>query len=194
MRLVKTFLAALILASPASAQVLSESEARKSLFPTRGHVVQVSGKLSKFDQNIVRQIVPLMAKQLRQPVRYYATIAYSPDDGVVHDSRQAAMNCHTPQAADQAALAACNKLKSRSANGCRVAARVVPKRSKPRPLTLSVDATAAFNSIYRKAKSPKSFAISRKTGNWEVGKSDGAAINSCEKIGRPGDCEIVLRD
>ena len=193
----KTFpaiLATLFLVSPAIAEVMSEAEARSALFSTRGHVVQVSGKLSKRDQNIVRKIVPLMAKQLRQPVRYYAAIAYSPDDGLVHDSLQAAMNYHTPRAADRAAVIACNKLKSRTAQSCRVAARVVPKGYKPRPLTLSIDATAGFNATYRKVNPPKSFAISNKTGNWAMGKSDAAALRGCEKRGRPGDCEIVIRD
>ena len=187
-------LAVIALAAPAMAQVANEAQAKARLFSTRGHVVQVSGKLSKADQSIVRQLVPLMAKQLRQPVRYYAAIAYSPDDGLVHEALQAAMNYHTPQAADRAAVAACNALKSQSAQSCRVAARVVPKGYEPRALTLSIDATAGFNSAYRKAKPPKSFAISRKTGDWAMGKSDSAAIAGCEKQGRPGDCEIVIRD
>jgi len=75
-----------------------------------------------------------------------------------------------------------------------VAARVVPKGYKSRALTLSIDATAGFNTAFRKAKAPKSFAISRKTGNWAIGKSDARAIDGCEKHGRPGDCEIVIRE
>ena len=191
---IASVLVAMALAAPAAAEVMSGAEAKSALFSTRGNTIQVSGKLSKRDQTIVRRIVPLMAKQLRQPVRYYAAIAYSPDDGLVHEALQAAMNFHTPQAADRAAVAACNKLKSRSAQGCRVAARVVPKGYKPRPLTLSVDATAGFTSAYQKAKAPKFLAISRKTGNWSIGRTEQAALGACERSGRPGDCEIVIRD
>ena len=188
-------ISAMLLAGlPAAAQVLDEKAAKEALFPVRGHVVQVSSKLSERDQRTVRALVPLMAKQLRQPVRYYAAIAYSPQDGLAHDSIQAAMNYHTIEAASAAALAACNRFRSRGAAQCQLAARMVPKRFKPRPLTLSIDATAAFEKAYRRAKSPKAFAISNSTGNWGMGRSDAAALAACEKNGKPRDCEIVIRD
>lgn len=180
--------------APAAAQVLDEKAARAALFSLRGHVVQVSSKLSARDQGTVRALVPLMAQQLRQPVRYYAAIAYSPKDGLAHASIQAAMNFHTIEAASRAAIAACNRLRSKGAPGCQLAARMVPKGYKPRPLTLSIDATAAFDKAYRRAKSPKAFAISKATGSWGMGRSDAAALAACEKTGRPKDCEVVIRD
>lgn len=188
-------ISAMLLAGfPAAAQVLDEKAAQAALFPVRGHVVQVSSKLSARDQKTVRALVPLMAKQLRQPVRYYAAIAYSPKDGLAHDSIQAAMNYHSIEAASAAAVRACNKEKSRGAPSCQLAARMVPKRYKPRALTLSIDATAAFEKAYRKAKSPKAFAISPSSGSWGMGTSDAAAKAACEKNGRPKDCRIVIRD
>ena len=112
----------------ARADVLTGAEAKGQLFSEKGHVVQLSGKLNDTEKKIVRGVIPLMAQQLRQPVRYYASIAYSPDDGMVHDSLQAAMNHHSYGASDRAALAACNRLRSKGAQNCVVAARIVPKR------------------------------------------------------------------
>ncbi len=180
-------------AAPVSAQ-MSEAEARKALFPVKGHSVQVSGKLTQLERKIVTGIIPLMGKELRQPVRYYASIAYSPDDGMVHESLQAAMNHHNTSASDKAAVAACNRLKTKGAKSCQVAARVVPKGYKARALTLSVDATAAFNGTYRKASGAKAFAVSPSTGKWGMGKSDRTALAACRAKNAANDCEIVIRN
>lgn len=187
-------IAMLLLSGPVGAQVLDERGAKAALFPVRGHVVQVSSKLSERDQGTVRALVPLMAEQLRQPVRYYAAIAYSPKDGLAHASIQAAMNYHSIEASSNAAIAACNGLRSKGAPSCELAARMVPKRYKPQALTLSIDATAAFEKAYRKAKSPKAFAISKTSGSWGIGISDEAALAACEGNRRARDCEIVIRD
>lgn len=182
------------LQGPAAAQAVDESTARKMLFSTRGDTVQISPDLSPRDAATVKALIPLMAEQLRQPVRYYASIAYSPQDGLVHDALQAAMNYHTPQAADRAAIAACDRIKTKGAPSCRVAARVLPRKWEPRGLTLSVDATAGFDKGYRKQRGAKAFAISRSTGAWGYGPGDAAAVAACEKAASPGDCEIVIRD
>lgn len=189
MRLI-TLIAALSMAAPAGAEVLDTKAARGQLFSTKGHSVQVSGRLSKEEQQTVTAIIPMMGEQLRQPVRYYAAIAYSPDDGLVHEALQAALNYHTVEAADAAAVAACNKIKSNAAQSCRVAARVVPKGYKPRDLTLSLDATAGFDRSYRKARGEKAFAISKATGAWGMGTNDAGALKSCAA----SDCEIVIRE
>ena len=76
-----------------------------------------------------------------------------------------------------------------------MAARILPKKYKPRELTLSFDATAVFARKFRREKSPKSFAISGASGAWGMGKPDAAAIAVCEKdASGAGDCEIVIRD
>lgn len=191
---IAVILAMLLTSLPVSAQVLDERSAKAALFPVRGHVIQVSSKLSERDQRTVRALVPLMAEQLRQPVRYYAAIAYSPKDGLAHDSIQAAMNHHSIEAASRAAIRACSAKRSKGTPPCELAARMVPKRYKPRALTLSIDATVAFDKAYRKAKSPKAFAISQSTGSWGMGKSDAGAIAACERTAGPKDCQVVIRD
>lgn len=185
---------ACFLATPVAAEVLTGKEAQRLLFSERGHKVLTSNNLTDVQRKIVRGIVPLMAEQLREPVRYYASIAFSPDDGMVHESLQGAMNHHSYMASDRAAVKACNALKSRSARDCEVAARVVPKRFRERALTLSIDATVGFKTTYLKAKAPKSFAISTTAGNWGMGTSDREALKNCELNGAPGDCRVVIRD
>ena len=194
MRLIPGLILSCLCAGPLAAEVMSGDEAKRLLFSEKGHAVQVSGKLTDMEKTIVRGVIPLMAKQLREPVRYYASIAYSPDDGMVHDSLQAAMNYHSYAASDRAAVKACNALKSASAGACQVAARVVPKRFKTRDFTLSIDATVGFRTTYLRAKGPKSFAISPSEGNWGMGASDAQAIKNCETNGAPGDCKIAIRD
>lgn len=186
--------AVLVLAVPALAEVPDGDTARKQLFSLKGYSIQLSDSLSDTEKKIVKGIIPLMAEQLRQPVRYYAAIAYSPDDGLVHDSIQAAMNYHTPRAAGAAAVAACDKLKSKGAQRCKVAAQIVAKKYKSRDLTLSLDATAGFTRKYHKMKAPKAFAISRSTGAWSIGPSDAAALDACNVAASRGDCEIVIRN
>ncbi len=194
MRWAMIFLMTMVVA-PVSAQVADTGQARKALHSTRGYDVQVSGELSKQDAATVKAIIPLMSEQLRQPIRYFAAIAYSPTDGLVHDSLQAAMNYHTLEAAAAAALAACQPLRSTGAAPCRVAAQVVPKKFRPGGLSLSLDATAAFDKVYRKAKAPKAFAISRGTGGWGIGTSDAAAIAACAtNTGGANDCTVAIRD
>ena len=84
-------ISAMILASgPSAAQVLDEKAAQAALFPVRGHVVQVSSKLSERDQKTVRALVPLMAKQLRQPVRYLSLIHISEPTRLLVQSRMPA--------------------------------------------------------------------------------------------------------
>ena len=194
MRSILTAFSICAFAVSAHAEVLNERDARRALFSAKGHAVQVAPGLTELQQKIATEIIPLMAQQLRQPVRYYAAIAYSPDDGMVHDSLQAAMNFHTPGAADAAAIAACNRLRSRGNKQCEVAARVVPRKFKTRALTLSIDATVGFERQYRRASAPKAFAISKTSGSWGMGRDDQSAIKSCESGAAPGDCEIVIRD
>lgn len=183
------------IAAPLSAQTLDGKSAERMLFSTRGYSVVTAEELSDKDARTVEAILPLMAEQMRQPVLYYAAIAYSPDDGLVHDALQAAMNHHTPEAAEAAALAACDRLKSAGARPCRVAARIFPKSYENRPLTLSVQASEAVKGAYRKMRGTKAFAIAPETGGWGIGASEAAAISECERRA-PNSvrCRVVIQD
>ncbi len=84
-RMLTLVLAFLTMAVPSAAQVFDTASARQMLYPTRGHTIQTAKELSPQNRRIVTGIVPLMAKEMRQPVRYYTAIAWSPKDGMVHE-------------------------------------------------------------------------------------------------------------
>lgn len=193
MRVIGAILSGTMAVGAAGAEPLDERTARKLLFSEKGHEVVVAEGLSKTDAATVRAIVPLMAEQLRQPVRYYAAIAWSPENGLVHESLQGAMNHHSPNAAARAAVAACNAQLAEGA-GCEVAAWVVPKRYKRQDLSLSVAATAGFNESYRELGGPKVFAISPSLGSWAIAADEGAALADCAAQSGAADCAIVIRD
>ena len=184
------------LAVPAAAQVIDGGAARKLMFPLSGYEILYAEGLSESNKRILQMVVPMMAEQLRQPVRYYGAIAWSPDDGLAHESVQAAMDYHSPEAAGAAARAACDKLRSGKAKTpCQVAASMVPKRYRARPLTLSLDATAGFDRQYLTMKGHKALAISPTTGAWGLGDNDAAAVAACRRSESGGkDCAVVIRD
>ncbi len=195
MRVLSLIVLILVLAVPTWAEAIDTKSARKLLFPTKGLSTQLAGALTDAERATIVALIPLMEQQLRTPVKYYSSIAYSPDQGLVSDALQGAFNYHTTEAADAAAVAACNKVRAKGSGRCRLAARIVPRKYKPRDLTLSYDATEAFNRSFRREKAPKSFGISASSGAWGVGKTDAAAIASCEKdAAGAGDCQVVIRD
>lgn len=193
MRLTTTLaLAAALLATPAMAQVMDSKTAKGQLFSGKGYGLQISSALSKGDQATIKALIPLMAEQLRTPIRYYSAIAYNPEDGLVSESLQAAMNYHSTDAAAQAAVRACEGAKA-SRTPCRVAAQIVPKGYKQRPFTMSQTATLGFASTYLREKGPKSLAMSATTGAWGIGAGDAAAIAKCAEDGAR-DCQVRIRD
>ena len=195
MRILSGAILALALAVPAWAEVLDTKSARNQLFPTKGQSTQLADALTDPERATIIALIPLMEQQMRVPVKFYSSIAYSPDEGLVSDALQGAFNYHTIDAADAAAIAACNKARKKGSKRCQLAARVMPRKYKPRDLTLSYDATEAFTRVFRRKKAPKSFATSAASGAWGIGKSDAEALASCEKdASGAGDCRIVIRD
>lgn len=180
---------------PAAAEVLDERAASKALFSTRGHDVVVSETLSSKDAKTIEALIPLMQRQLSEPVRYYGAIAWSPRDGIVHASLQASLNHHSIDAAEAAALAACAPLRSDGAVSCEVAARILPRRYEARELTLSSETTTAFRQIYRKASGDRALAISPTTGAWGIGVSRVEALDACTNGPQSAeDCIVVVQD
>ena len=190
-------LTALILAAtalPAVAQTYDTAAARGVLFNAEGYVVQVSGNLSARDQATVRALIPVMSKEMGQDIGYYSSIAYAPDEGLISEALQGAMNYHSPVASDRAALAACDRVR-RGWRPCALAGRVVPKGFSPAPFTLSHGATDAFQREYRRLRGGKSFAISPSGGTWGIGRNDAEAVAECRSAGQGArDCTVVIRD
>ncbi len=195
MRILGSAILCLALAVPAWAEVIDTKSARKQLYSTRGQSTQLADELTEAERATIIALIPLMEQQMRTPVKYYSSIAYSPDEGLVSDALQGAFNFHTIESADAAAVSACNKVRKRGSKRCQLAARVFPKKYEPRDLTLSYDATEAFKKVFRRQKAPKSFATSAASGAWGIGKSDAEALASCKKdASGAGDCRIVIRD
>ncbi|MXQ07046.1 5-aminolevulic acid synthase [Alphaproteobacteria bacterium GH1-50] len=182
------------LAGPVAAQTLDTSGARAVLFRADGYVVQVSGQLSERDRATVRALIPVMSKEMGQDIGYYSSIAYAPDEGLISEALQGAMNYHSPAASDRAALAACDRAR-KGGRPCALAGRVVPKNFAPAPFTMSHGATEAFERDYRRQRGAKSFAISPSGGTWGIGRSDAEAVAECRSAGQgAGDCTVVIRD
>ena len=187
----------LCLAGMASAEPLSEREARGQLFGVRGDSVVFAEGLSEAERGILREVIRLSAEQMRQPLSYYAAIAYAPEEGLVSGSLQSAINHHGVAAADAAALGACTAAKTVS-SGCRVAARVVPRGYERRALELSLGATVAFRETYRAARGERALAISPSSGSYAVATGAGAAATALARCnaasGGSGDCRVAIAD
>lgn len=190
--------ACVLLAGQALAEPIGGAEAEKILFDTRGQAIAMASDLSENDKSILRAVIDLAEKQLRQPLRWYSSIAYSPDEGLVSEALQSAANHHGVAAADRAALAACNASRKAGTRECRIGARVLPRGYEARPLELSLGATTAFHETYRKTRGERALAVSPSTGQFALATGAGAAAAAVAKCNATsqgaGDCETVIAD
>lgn len=190
---------AAVMTVPAGAQTMSGSAAEDIVFGTRGQAIALASDLSEQDKAILRKVIELAETQLRQPLSWYASIAYSPDDGLLQEPGPiSSANHHGVAAADRAALAACNAAKASGKSPCRIGARVLPRGYEARPLELSLGATTAFRETYRRARGEKALAISPASGQFAVATGAGAAARAtaeCNSGSRgAGDCRVVIAD
>jgi hypothetical protein len=151
------------------------------------------------DRTILRMVVDLSASQMRQPLYWYSSIAYSPSTGLTTEPGPvAAANHHGVAAADRAALAACNAAQARGAAPCVIGARVLPRGYEARPLELSFGATSAFRDTYRRARGEKAMAISPASGQFAIATGQGAAeeaLARCNALSQgAGDCLVAIRN
>ena len=170
-------------------QAVSSAEARKMLFREGGRSVSVA------EVEFLGAAERRALEQYGEQFDYYGAMAVSPGDPASSGSAVALANYHSPEAAEAAALAGC-EARRQTGDPCVIIATIGPRRFEPRALTLSVQATAAFNDEYRKLDAPKAFAVSPSTGAWAFARGDGArALDQCAaKAGGAGDCRIVIED
>ncbi|MFV0359014.1 5-aminolevulic acid synthase [Tropicimonas sp.] len=190
----KTGLAiALALLTPAIAlaQPVESRAAKKMLFSERGAEVVVA------DVDFLDDSAKTALKQAAGQIPYYGAIAVSPGEPTSANLMSTMANFHTSEAASAAALANCNARRT-SGGPCVVIATVLPKRYRPEALTMSLQATQAFNKQYRKMKEPKGMAISPTVGAYGYDRGDGGrAISICNAAAaREGasDCRLVVAD
>ncbi len=130
---------------------------------------------------------------------YYGAIAIKPDRPVnPANSMTMSNNLHSPQAAANAAVQACNALPGPD---CVVAALITPKRFKPRDFTLSQAATEGFRENWGKPDAPQYLAYSPSTSTWLIAKgagADAAALERCNEnavaTGGNADCLIAIAE
>ncbi|MEO1677348.1 MAG: hypothetical protein AAFU80_04225 [Pseudomonadota bacterium] len=184
-------LCAVLGAGQAPAQTLTERDARAAVPDARGVTVSVADVafLGATEKRAVEQY----AKQFD----YYAAMAVSPGDPADTGSAVALANYHSPQDAQQAALAACNARRT-TGGACVIVATVVPRDYAQGPLTLSKAGVDALKGPFRQLSSPKAFAISPSTGHFGFARGDGGrALSACgarASADGASDCRIVIFD
>jgi hypothetical protein len=186
-------------AAPAAAEPVTGAEAQEMLFGLRGQTLAFAAGLSEQDRAILRMVVDLSATQMRQPLYWYSSIAYSPTTGLTSEPGPvAAANHHGVAAADRAAIAACDAAQARGAAPCVIAAQILPRGYEPRPLELSFGATSAFRDSYRRARGEKAMAISPVSGQFAIATGAGAAeaaVAQCNALSQgAGDCVVAIRN
>ena len=191
--------AAAVAGLPALAEPVGGKAADDMLFGVRGSSVAVAQDLSEVEQVILRKVIELSETQMNQPLRYYASIAFSPDDGLTQEPGPiSSANHHGVAAADAAALAACDAKRRAGTRPCRIGARVVPRGYAPQPLELSLGATTAYRETYRKARGEKALAISAASGQFAVATGAGAAATAVAQCnatsGGANDCVVAIAD
>ena len=126
-------------------------------------------------------------------IGYYGAMAVMPDRGLSDKSMAISNNLHSPEAAMNAALAACNALEGPE---CVPVALILPKRYKARDFTLSQAATKAFRDGWGRPDVAQYLAYSPSTGGFVIAKgpgADGAALASCNAASEgANDCEIAI--
>jgi hypothetical protein len=190
---------ALFAAGPAMTEPVTGDAAGDMLFGVRGQAVALASGLSEQERTILRMVIDLSESQMRQPLYWYAAIAYSPSTGLTAEPGPlAAANHHGVAAADRAALAACNAAQAPGAQPCVIGARVLPRGYEARALELSFGATSAFRDSYRRARGEKAMAISQVSGQFAIATGAGAAeaaVAQCNAQSQgAGDCVVALRN
>ncbi|KPQ08311.1 MAG: hypothetical protein HLUCCA12_00470 [Rhodobacteraceae bacterium HLUCCA12] len=178
----------LSLALPAPADTVTGEAARAQLFdPEQVEVVRYDA------QGLSEQEVQVLAS-VAQGQKYYAAVAFAPEDGLMSEATVMAANHHRVEAAREAALAECDA--RRGPDGpCVIVMEVRPAGWEARALQLSADATAAFGTDY--PGTGGALAVSPATGLWGLGQGSGAdeqALAACAEGGAAEDCAVVIAD
>ncbi|MGQ0567616.1 MAG: DUF4189 domain-containing protein [Gemmobacter sp.] len=176
-------------AAGAVAEPVASAEARKAVWPAKtplAIVMRPHPNLPPDQANLLSGVAS------GQP--YYGAIAFSPDEGIMVEATVAAVNHHSVEAAEAAALRDCNAKRTGEAV-CAVVVVLRPDGWEARPLQLSQAATEALRKEYGRS-GPRAMAVSPSTGTYGIGAGDGAgaaAIAACAKAGAE-DCTVVVAD
>ncbi len=194
-------------ATAAAAEPLSPKQAKKQLF--RGDRLRVELLDLSALSPTTRAQAEAIATSLTDPeiaaqwaamgfsMGYYGAMAVKPDRPLSPTSMAISNNLHSPEAAEAAALAACNALPG---GECAGVALILPKRYKARDFTLSQAATEAFRTGWGRPDAPQYLAYSPSTGAFVIARgagADAAALASCNEqtgLGDSADCVIGIAE
>lgn len=168
------------------AEPISGKDAKKALFaPVLAEVEILAEAGLPADQ---AQVLVMVGEG--QP--YYGAIAIAPEEGLMSEATVAAANFHDTAAAATAALTECNA-KKKTATDCVVAGYIRPKGWQENGVSLSSDASAAFQEYDMKTGA---LAVSVTTGAFGMASGDGAAesaVQACAaKNEKATDCALVI--
>jgi len=176
-------------AAVAMAEPIGSAEARKAVWPAKTGLAIVMRDHPKLAAD---QAALLATVASGQP--YYGAIAFSPDEGIMVEATVAAVNHHSVEAAEAAALRDCDA-KRKGDEGCAVAVVLRPDGWEARPFQLSHAATEALRKEYGRTGS-RAMAVSDATGAYGLGAGEGAAevaVIACATAGAT-DCNVVVAD
>ena len=194
-------------ATAAAAEPLSPKQAKKQLF--RGDRLRVELLDLSALSPTTRAQAEAIATSLTDPeiaaqwaamgfsMGYYGAMAVKPDRPLSPESMAISNNLHSPEAAEAAAMQACNALGEEEGE-CVPVALILPRRYKARDFTLSQAATEAFRSSWGRSDAPQYLAYSPSTWAFVIARgpgSDAAALASCNEqtgLGDSADCVIGI--
>ena len=178
-----------MIAAGAMAEPIGSAEARKAVYPARTALAIVMRNHPKLPAD---QAALLSQVASGQP--YYGAIAFSPDEGIMVEATVAAVNHHSVEAAEAAALRDCDA-RRKADEPCAVAVVLRPDGWEARRFQVSQAATEALRKEYGRS-GPRAMAVSSATGAFGIGAGAGAAetaIIACAKAGAT-DCAVVVAD
>ena len=178
-----------MLATGAVAEPMASAEARKMAYPARAGLAIVMHAHPKLPEDQAKLLSTVASGQ-----PYYGAIAFSPDEGIMVEATVAAVNHHSVEAAEAAALRDCNA-RRKGKEPCAVAVVLRPDGWAARALQMSQAATEALRKDYGRT-GPRALAVSPSTGAFGLGAGEGAAeaaVIACATAGAT-DCAVVVAD
>ena len=189
MRCLGLVLGLMMIATGATGEPIGSAAARKAVYPARtalAIVLRPHPKLAADQATLLSQVAS------GQP--YYGAIAFSPGEGIMVEATVAAVNHHSVEAAEAAALRDCNA-KRKGKEACAVAVVLRPDGWAARAFQVSQAATEALRKDYGRT-GPRALAVSHATGAFGLGAGEGAAetaVIACATAGAT-DCAVAVAD
>lgn len=178
-----------LLATGAMAETIGLAEARKDLWPAKTALAIVMRNHPQLPADQAK-----LLSQVASGQPYYGAIAFSPDEGIMVEATVAAVNHHSVEAAEAAALRDCDA-KRKGAAPCAVAVVLRPDGWEARAFQVSQAATEALRKDYGRSGA-RALAVSTSTGAFGLGAGEGAAevaVIACAKAGAT-DCAVVVAE